>query len=194
MKKLMLTAAIVCATVMAQAATTKWAATTGDNIIYASGTTDTPLSSGTAYLFCSYTADTATKATIYSQDDILNEFKKGTDLSTLNYQKDLTVGENGKIASTPFTSEDFATSKQTKFFFALVKDDEIYISSVATKTSNGTTQQTMSFNPTTTSQAPAMDIDDGYKSAGWYGAVPEPTSGLLLLLGVAGLALKRKRA
>ena len=26
------------------------------------------------------------------------------------------------------------------------------------------------------------------------GAIPEPTSGLLLLLGVAGLALKRKRA
>ena len=26
------------------------------------------------------------------------------------------------------------------------------------------------------------------------GAIPEPTSGLLLLLGVAGLALKRRRA
>ena len=30
--------------------------------------------------------------------------------------------------------------------------------------------------------------------AGTWTAVPEPTSGLLLLLGVAGLALKRKRA
>ena len=30
--------------------------------------------------------------------------------------------------------------------------------------------------------------------AGWTAAAPEPTSGLLLLLGVAGLALKRKRA
>ena len=29
---------------------------------------------------------------------------------------------------------------------------------------------------------------------GWTAAAPEPTSGLLLLLGVAGLALKRKRA
>ena len=27
-----------------------------------------------------------------------------------------------------------------------------------------------------------------------FGAIPEPTSGLLLLLGVAGLALKRRRA
>ena len=32
---------------------------------------------------------------------------------------------------------------------------------------------------------------DNWKS---YGPVPEPTSGLLLLLGMAGLALKRKRA
>ena len=33
-----------------------------------------------------------------------------------------------------------------------------------------------------------------FTSSGWTGAVPEPTSGLLLLLGVAGLALRRKRA
>lgn len=32
---------------------------------------------------------------------------------------------------------------------------------------------------------------DNWKS---YGAVPEPTSGLLMLLGVAGLALRRRRA
>ena len=32
------------------------------------------------------------------------------------------------------------------------------------------------------------------QAAGSWAAVPEPTSGLLLLLGIAGLALKRKRA
>ena len=31
-------------------------------------------------------------------------------------------------------------------------------------------------------------------SSGSFGAVPEPTSGLLMLLGMVGLALKRKRA
>ena len=40
----------------------------------------------------------------------------------------------------------------------------------------------------------ALDVTG--TGAGWYmtAAAPEPTSGLLLLLGVAGLALKRKRA
>jgi len=39
-----------------------------------------------------------------------------------------------------------------------------------------------------------IDIDGtgNYSTWGWY-AIPEPTSGLLLLIGMAGLALKRKR-
>ena len=39
----------------------------------------------------------------------------------------------------------------------------------------------------------ALDLTQSAASQG-YTAVPEPTSGLLLLLGMAGLALKRKRA
>ena len=49
------------------------------------------------------------------------------------------------------------------------------------------------------SSAAAMSASGGYQGAGWYSVatsspIPEPTSGLLMLLGVAGLALKRKRA
>lgn len=39
----------------------------------------------------------------------------------------------------------------------------------------------------------SFDLSGSETASNWQ-AVPEPTSGLLLLLGVAGLALKRKRA
>ena len=46
--------------------------------------------------------------------------------------------------------------------------------------------------PGTFGSVTAADMLAG--TSGSFGAVPEPTSGLLVLLGMAGLALKRKRA
>ena len=40
----------------------------------------------------------------------------------------------------------------------------------------------------------SIDLDAGIAANGYTEAVPEPTTGLLVLLGIAGLALKRKRA
>jgi hypothetical protein len=40
----------------------------------------------------------------------------------------------------------------------------------------------------------ALNAGFGTQASNTWVAVPEPTSGLLMLLGVAGLALKRKRA
>ena len=47
---------------------------------------------------------------------------------------------------------------------------------------------------TKTNLAAYPSVNNFGVAAGSWAAVPEPTSGLLLLLGVAGLALKRKRA
>ena len=53
----------------------------------------------------------------------------------------------------------------------------------------GSSTGTVSF--TAGSQASFLNNTANWKS---YGAVPEPTSGLLMLLGMAGLALRRRRA
>ena len=66
-------------------------------------------------------------------------------------------------------------------------DDKVYTFTSNTKAgvvAQATTTPTVGFgNMATATQA-----------AGAWAAVPEPTSGLLMLLGMAGLALKRKRA
>ena len=51
------------------------------------------------------------------------------------------------------------------------------------------------FEPPATGTAVTIALStQGTAGSGTFTAVPEPTSGLLLLLGMAGLALKRKRA
>ena len=112
-----------------------------------------------------------------------------------------TTGADGKIASKEFTADSSLVRGDGKMYayFAILNDDASSVflgtsSSVAANTSGGQADFTVGLN--TTKALRDMDGTTAYGNAGWYvvGAVPEPTSGLLLLLGMAGLALKRKRA
>ena len=91
-----------------------------------------------------------------------------------------------------------ATGTQYTMYFAILDGDNVYFSNekTFTTTASETVANTVSFanqnNGTTTFSATAATA--GFAGAGhWSQAVPEPTSGLLMLLGLAGLALKRKR-
>ncbi len=88
-------------------------------------------------------------------------------------------------------SDDIITAGGTHdFYYVILNTNEdpntYYVSDKATLTGRAGNDSIVAANLVQRSNA-------SVQAAGWT-AVPEPTSGLLMLLGLAGLALKRKRA
>ena len=181
MKKLMVIVAVAMAAIVSQAATFKWS-TTSTGKIYEAGTT-TLLASGTAYFF---------DQDVVSQASLVTAFAGGK----LDLSKQTSVDSNtisvGALAGKVATYGEVGT--QYTFYLAVLTDDGLYIGPTKAVYGLEGKDSAVSFSAKTSSQAAALDASAGYAGAGWYAAVPEPTSGLLMLLGIAGLALRRRRA
>ena len=196
MKKLMIAVAIVCAAALSHAATANWAASAA-NIYDGTGATATANKyAGAAYFF---NADAATQQAVF----------EAFAADTANFDATAQTGylatgvvETGSIKSGTAANK-FGAFEQGSgahdFFFVLINGDKMYTSiTKADVNASGTDDSVqISFgNQKATSGLPnsSLAATDGWVAAGQWAAAPEPTSGLLMLLGIAGLALRRKRA
>ena len=184
MKKLMIALAATAIGMAVNAASFTWKAQSG--YIWDGAETPAKITSGTAYLVF---------ASALTQSDLVTAFAAdaATAASTVSSKavSTGTIGSNARIAETAFTSD--VTTDQTAYF-VVFSGDNMYVSITADAEYAAVGTSGITFGSVTSSSKAFNDVAGGYTGAGWYGAVPEPTSGLLMLLGMAGLALKRKRA
>ena len=93
---------------------------------------------------------------------------------------------SGTIASTTFEVGSAVATTSYDFYFVIEDAGKEFTSATKSAVASATGTANIAFGNM------ASQTQD---SSNWGGsAVPEPTSGLLMLLGVAGLALRRKRA
>ena len=189
MKKLMMAAAVALAAIGLNAATVNWGNSKG--YVY-DGTTANKITSGSAYLMyvtASYDQSKLVDAFVAANGDA-TETLAAMAASGAMATGAGEIGSNARVTGT----STYNTTADGTVYMVIFNDDKMYVSITANAIYDSVTAEVdATFDSLSTSSKLEFQGADGYSAAGWY-AVPEPTSGLLMLLGMAGLALRRKRA
>ena len=192
MKKLMMMVAAIALAASAQAATYNWKWTSTLK------NPDAAAFSGTVYLF---------NAQDYSQQTILTAFLANPKSYALSGAIDSYTTSNGKAPSTAMSipeanigtlREVSESEKYVDYFYATTfkSGDDSFIFLTDTYTVGVQASQNTSLSSALSGSTVAPDDTSTIQSGKvWYSApsaIPEPTTGLLVLLGIAGLALRRR--
>ena len=190
MKKLIVMLGIVAVAAGVQAASFNWMSsgtTAGKTINSKAGTalySDT--TAYTLYLF---------DAAVTSQDTLLAGLRDSKAITEFTSVTSQTLASNSQITSKEFSYGSAGSNYD--FYFAIVNGDDVFLSASVSQAGQAADTSNVSFGGLGTATKKVFADSTATfaaNGAGWYAAAPEPTSGLLLLLGMAGLALKRKRA
>lgn len=197
MKKLMVIAAVAFAAVAAQAGQVRWSSTEFNGVgeggvfsseLIADGAATGTLMMLTATAWNSYMDIYDTKGYAEMAAAIYNDYTAGT----------LSVSATGTSDAGKIVLGDGVNySNGTSVYAALVYETKVggvdyYIANLGDYTAKSAAKTVLDF---ATYELGAGTSGTENAITGWTAAaIPEPTSGLLLLLGMAGLALKRKVA
>ena len=209
MKKLIFALAAVATVFAVNAAETKWKFSTGTGVLYdgykntgASTYTKAEISGATLYLIdaASTTQDALVKAYLGAEGtvDLGSYAVKGSAASggteaAISIKTDAS-GKN-TAGNTFFNASDFTGGTTYNFYMAALVDGSLFVSQTLPKAAQDPSKTTGIAISESASSIVFNKDATGFVNAGWYTvSVPEPTSGLLLLLGVAGMALRRRRA
>lgn len=200
MKKLMIVAAAVLGAVIAHGASVAW------TITNVNGPTGSALGAGKAYMFfVEGNSKADTSAWVALENGGVDAFVAAVAAANFSYtHDDIGSAADGTwtynattIAGTESTLKsngDLGLTGSTKYsVYAIITDTESITDSTQFMVTTATAASTTLNDSSGSTKTYAIGTQ-ATASGTWYTVAPEPTSGLLMLLGMAGLALRRKRA